>query len=81
MGSYDYLLLLGALAALVLGFMRFSRIASYALLVLIGAWPVYGLAGKYNLTLVTGSLMVAIFFAFYPGLYWVGSRFSRMPAD
>ena len=77
MSSYDYLLLLGALAALVLGFIRFSRIGSYAALVLIGAWPVYSLAGKYHLTLLTGSLMVAIFFAIYVGLYWVGSRFSR----
>ena len=57
MGSYDYLLLLGAAAAVVLGFIR--------------------LAGKYHLTLLTGSLMVAIFFAICAALYWVGSKFNR----
>ena len=77
MGSYDYRLLLGAAAAVVLGFIRFSRIVSYAALVLITAWPVYSLAGKYHLTLLTGSLMVAIFFAIYAALYWVGSKFNR----
>lgn len=76
MGSYDYLLLAGAVAALAFGALRFPRVVSYLLLLVVAVLPVYNLSAKYGLTLVTGGLMMAIFFAVFAGLYWVGGKFG-----
>lgn len=76
LGFYDYLLLGGAAAALLFGALRFPRLISYLILVIVAALPVYNLSAKYGLTMVTGPLMVAIFFAIFAGLYWLGGKFA-----
>ena len=76
MGSYDYLLLCGAVAAFLFGALRFPRFISYPLLLIVAALPVYNLSAKYGLTIVTGPLMVAIFLAIFAGLYWLGGKFA-----
>ena len=60
MGSYDYLLLAGAVAALAFGAFRLPRIPSYVVFLIVGAWPVLNVSDRYGLTFLTGSLMVAI---------------------
>lgn len=76
LGFYDYLLLGGAAAALLFGALRFPRLISYLILVIVAALPVYNLSTKYGLTMLTGPLMVAIFFAIFAGLYWLGGKFA-----
>jgi hypothetical protein len=80
MGSCDYLLLAGALAALAFGAVRLSRVVSYLILLIVAALPIYNVGSKYGMTLVTGVLGVLIFFAIYAGLYWVGGKLNRKPS-
>ena len=80
MGFYEYLLIAGAIVAVVLGVIRFSRIVSYIVFLVVAGWPAYTLGAKHGWSFGTVIVMVAVVFAVYAGLYWLGGRFNRKPA-
>lgn len=77
MGVYEYVLIAGAVAALALGAIKLNRIVSYVIFLVVAGWPAYTLAAKNGWSFATVVILVAIVFAIYAGLYWIGGRFAQ----
>ena len=77
MGIFEYFLLAGAVVALAFGAFRLNRIVSYIVFLIVAAWPTYTLAAKNGWSFGTVVVMIAVVFAIYAGLYWIGGKFAR----
>ncbi len=76
MGIYEYVLIAGAVVALIFGFMRVARFIAYPVFVAVGAWPSYTLGAENGWNFATVAIMTLIVFVVYAALHWVAARFS-----
>ena len=77
MGVYEYFLIAGAIAALAFGAFKLNRMLSYIVFLVVAGWPAYTLAAENGWSFATVVILVAVVFAVYAALYWLGGRFAR----
>lgn len=80
MGFWEYLLLGGALAAIVFGYLRLPNLLAYLVFLAVAIWPTYTLGAKNGWGVVTIVVIVAIIFVIYAFLYWGSSKIANRKA-
>lgn len=77
MGFWEYLLIGGAVAALVFGYLHLPRLVAYLVFLVIAVWPTYTLGAEHSWSVATMIVLVLVIFAVYALLYWIGSKVGR----
>ena len=80
MSIFGYIGLVGAVAALAFGAFKLNRIASYIILFIVAAWLMYTVSTNSGVIFALSAIFIAILFAIYAALYWLGGKLSRQEA-